>query len=138
MPKRNEQAITITHGYSKDHRSDLKQAVLELMVSQDGGVSMVSKSWDGNAPDTKIFLQRAEASGNKAQQHEWEASEKQLFHFQAKRFETLEAAHAAPAALAKSWRYHQIATFRAIEHKHYANNGRPTPTSPIKSIDWQI
>jgi transposase len=47
----NEQAMTITHGYSKDHRPDLQQAVLELMVSQDGGVPFVSKSWDGNTSD---------------------------------------------------------------------------------------
>ena len=31
------------------------------MVSQDGGVPFVSKSWDGNASDTKIFQERAEA-----------------------------------------------------------------------------
>src|SRR2546430_2394621 len=51
----------ITHGYSKDHRPDLKQAVLELMVSQDGGVPFVSKSWDGNTSDTRVFQERAEA-----------------------------------------------------------------------------
>src|SRR5215467_14497590 len=45
VPDSDEQAMTITHGYSKDHRPDLKQAVLELMVSQDGGVPFVSKSW---------------------------------------------------------------------------------------------
>ncbi len=28
IPESDEQAITITHGYSKDHRPDLKQAVL--------------------------------------------------------------------------------------------------------------
>src|SRR5712692_4333168 len=61
VPERDEHAIHITHGYSKDHRPDLKQAVLELMVSQDGGVPFVSKSWDGNASDTKIFQERAEA-----------------------------------------------------------------------------
>ena len=61
MPESDEQAITITHGYSKDHRPDLKQAVLELMVSQDGGVPFVSKSWDGNASDTQIFQERAAA-----------------------------------------------------------------------------
>ena len=205
VPESDEQAIAITHGYSKDHRPDLKQAVLELMVSQDGGVPLVSKSWDGNASDTQIFQERAEAlmttfassptprylvadaklytednaatlaqlgfitripgtlklvsqvitqalkgdtwqrlddttryhglelchygmaqrwlvvssqaameraegSVNKAQQREWEAIEKQLFHLQAKRFETPEAAQAALAALATSWRYHQVAT----------------------------
>src|SRR3989454_8334054 len=60
-PDSDEHAITITHGYSKDHRPDLKQAVLELLVSQDGGVPLVSKSWDGNASDTQIFKERAEA-----------------------------------------------------------------------------
>ncbi|MDH3604287.1 MAG: IS1634 family transposase, partial [Candidatus Tectomicrobia bacterium] len=30
-------------------------------VSQDGGVPLVSKSWDGNASDTKIFQERAQA-----------------------------------------------------------------------------
>src|SRR5215475_5000477 len=55
VPESDEQAITITHGYSKDHRPDLQQAVLALMVSQDGGVPLVSKSWDGNASDTQIF-----------------------------------------------------------------------------------
>src|SRR5712671_4860020 len=61
VPESDAQAITITHGYSKDHRPDLKQAVLELLVSQDGGVPLASKSWDGNASDTQIFQDRAEA-----------------------------------------------------------------------------
>jgi transposase len=61
VPDSDEHAICITHGYSKDHRPDLKQAVLELMVSQDGGVPFVSKSWDGNTSDTQVFQQRAEA-----------------------------------------------------------------------------
>jgi transposase len=61
IPECDEQAITITHGYSRDHRPDLKQAVLELMVSQDGGVPFVSKSWDGNTSDSEIFQTRAQA-----------------------------------------------------------------------------
>src|SRR5262245_41723210 len=61
IPDSDEHAICITHGYSKDHRPDLKQAVLELMVSQDGGTPFVSKSWDGNTSDTRVFQERAEA-----------------------------------------------------------------------------
>src|SRR5713101_54380 len=61
MPDSDEQAITITHGYSKDHRPDVKQAVLEWMVSQDGGVPFLSQSWDGNASDTVVFKARCEA-----------------------------------------------------------------------------
>jgi transposase len=55
VPERDEQAITITRGYSRDYRPDLKQAVLELMVSHDGGVPFVSKSWDGHTSDSEIF-----------------------------------------------------------------------------------
>ena len=82
-------------------------------------------------------MERAEASVTKAQQRAGEAIEKQLFHLQAKRFETPEAAHAALAALAQSWRYHQVDTARVIAHKHDAGKGRPTPTSPIQSLEWQ-
>ena len=55
----DEEAIRITHGYSKDHRPDLKQFIQELLVSQDGGVPLMLKCWDGNATDSKIFEERA-------------------------------------------------------------------------------
>jgi transposase len=55
----DEHTIKITHGYSKDARPDLKQAVHELLVSQDGGIPLMMKSWDGNASDNKIFKERA-------------------------------------------------------------------------------
>ncbi len=61
LPDSDEHAITITHGYSKDHRPDLKQAVLELMVSQDGGVPLLSTSWEGNTSDIEVFQERARA-----------------------------------------------------------------------------
>jgi len=233
VPASDEHAIHITHGYSKDHRPDLKQAVLELMVSQDGGVPFVSKSWDGNTSDTQVFQQRAEAlmrafkdtssprylvadaklyceanaahlaqlgfitripatlklvsqvigqalqwdtwepfddntryqslalchnsmvqrwlvvssqaayeraeaALSTAKQREEEASNKQLFHLQAQRFCTPEAAHEALAALAKRWKYHQVASYHLTEHKRYAGKGRPTASTPLKAIEWQI
>jgi transposase len=61
VPDSDEHASRIPHGSSKDHRPDLQQAVLELMVSQDGGIPCVSQSWDGNTADTQGFQQRAEA-----------------------------------------------------------------------------
>ena len=61
IPDSDEHAIAITYGYSKDHRPDLKQAVLELMVSQDGGVPLLCKSWDGNTSDIEVFQERAQA-----------------------------------------------------------------------------
>ena len=61
FPDSDEQAITITYGSAKDHRPDLKKAVLELMVSQDGGVPFGGKSWEGNTSDIKVFQERAQA-----------------------------------------------------------------------------
>jgi len=233
VPERDEQAIRITHGYSKDHRPDLKQAVLELMVSQDGGVPMASKSWDGNASDSQIFKERAEAllttfarseaprylvadaklysednavhlaklgfitripatlklvsqvisqalqgelwhdvdegtryqpialchygmaqrwlvvssqaalertekNVNTAQQREGEVVKKQLFHLQAKRFDTPDTAQAALAAVSKSWRYHQVDTHHLLAHKRYERKGRPSAETAIKAMTWQI
>ena len=233
VPDSEEHAITITHGYSKDHRPDLKQAILELMVSQDGGVPFVSKSWDGNASDSRVFQERAEAlmsafktttsprylvadaklyhednaahlaklgfitripatlklvsqvinqalqwdtwqplddqtryqplelghygmaqrwlvvssqaalvradaTLNKAKQREQEAIQKQLFHLQAKRFSTPQAAQEALAALAKRWTYHRVESSHLSEHKRYAGKGRPTACTPLKAIEWQI
>jgi transposase len=53
--------MTITHGSSSDHRPDLKQAVWELMGSEDGGVPFLSPSWDGNTADPQSFQERAQA-----------------------------------------------------------------------------
>jgi transposase len=233
VPDSDEHAIRITHGYSKDHRPDLKQAVLELMVSQDGGVPFVSKSWDGNISDTQVFqqraeallrafkdtptarylvadaklycednavhlaklgfitripatlkmvsqvmsqalqggtwqplddntryqplalchygmaqrwlvvssraaLERAEATLKKAKEREDEAITKQLFHLQAQRFCAPQAAQDALAALAKRWQYHRLESSHLTEHKRYAGKGRPTPSMPLKTIEWQI
>ena len=233
VPDSDQQAITITHGYAKDHRPDLKQAVLELMVSQDGGVPFVSKSWDGNTSDTQIFqerakallttfqhspqprylvadctlynednaanlqalgfitrmphtlklvshvitqalrwdtwqhlddttrshrielchygmaqrwlvvssqasLERAEASVHKACQREAEAIVKQLFHLQARRFETPSTAQEALSTLANKWSYHQVESSELIDHKHYGKQGRPTADTPIKAIEWPM
>jgi len=57
----DEHTIEVTHGYSKDHRPDLKQVVLEMMCSHDGGIPVICKTWNGNASDTKIFRERAKA-----------------------------------------------------------------------------
>jgi len=233
IPDSDAHAICITHGYSKDHRPDLKQAVLELMVSQDGGIPLVSKSWDGNTSDTRVFqerakalmsafkstpsprylvadaklycednaaslaklgfitripatlkvvsqvmsqalqwdtwhpvdtktryqplalchygmvqrwlvvysqaaFERAEATLKKATQREAEAIQKQLFHLQAKRFDTPQAAQEALAVLAKDWQYHRVASSQLTEYKRYAGKGRPTPRTPLKASEWHI
>jgi len=50
-------AIEITYGYSKDHRPDLKQMVLEMAVSNEG-IPLLCAPWSGNANDSHIFHER--------------------------------------------------------------------------------
>jgi len=61
VPDSEEQAMTLTHGQAKDSRPDWKHAGLALLVSPDGGVPLVSPSWDVNTSDTVIFQARAAA-----------------------------------------------------------------------------
>ncbi len=87
---------------------------------------------------SEAATQRAEKSVSRAQKREFEAIEKQLFHLQARRFESQAQAQAALATCSGSWRYHQVATTELIEHKRYAGKGRPSAKTPIKAIEWQI
>jgi transposase len=48
-------AIKITHGYSKDHRPDLKQAVVTLITSQQGAIPLWLEALDGNSSDKRSF-----------------------------------------------------------------------------------
>jgi transposase len=57
----DDNVIKITHGHSKAHRPDLKQVVQEIIVSQDGGIPLACKNWDGNSADTAIFKARSKA-----------------------------------------------------------------------------
>ena len=50
-----ELPIKITHGYSRDHRPDLKQFMLNMIVSGDGGVPIFISTGSGNQSDKKVF-----------------------------------------------------------------------------------
>lgn len=52
--------VTVKHGYSKAHRPDLKQVMLEMMVSQDGGIPLLGRCLSGNASDNTVFKERSE------------------------------------------------------------------------------
>jgi transposase len=47
--------IEITYGYSRDHRPDLKQFILDLMCSGDGDVPLYLRVADGNESDSAMF-----------------------------------------------------------------------------------
>lgn len=50
-----DSAIHITYGYSRDHRPDLKQFILDLISSGDGDVPLFLRVADGNEADKAVF-----------------------------------------------------------------------------------
>lgn len=53
-------AIQITHGYSRDQRPDLKQFLIDLICTGDGGVPLYLRVSDGNESDKAVFAQLIE------------------------------------------------------------------------------
>lgn len=47
--------IKITHGYSRDHRPDLKQFIIDLICSGDGDIPIFFKTASGNEADSASF-----------------------------------------------------------------------------------
>ena len=58
---RQRRAPAITYGYSKDHRPDLKQLLLILTTTADGGVPVQFRCADGNASDARTHIETWEA-----------------------------------------------------------------------------
>ena len=54
-----QKPIKITYGYSRDRRPDLKQFMIDLIVSGDGDVPLFLKVGDGNEADKAVFGQIA-------------------------------------------------------------------------------
>ncbi len=52
--------ITVTHGYSKDHRPDLKQIVLSLAVAGGSGIPLWMMPCNGNASDKTVLPETIE------------------------------------------------------------------------------
>lgn len=50
-----ENPIIITQGYSRDHRPDLKQCILDLIVSSDGDIPLFFRGGSGNESDKAVF-----------------------------------------------------------------------------------
>ena len=57
VSEEEEGALRITHGYSRDHRPDLKQFMVDLMCGGDGDVPLYLRVASGNESDQAIFAQ---------------------------------------------------------------------------------
>src|ERR671922_2777144 len=51
----DEHVIHITRGYSRDHRPDLNQVMLELIVEHQAGIPVLMKPLSGNSSDAQDF-----------------------------------------------------------------------------------
>nr|WP_249067120.1 IS1634 family transposase [Argonema antarcticum] len=50
--------IEIRHGYSRDHRPDLKQFIIDMICTGDGDVPLYLKIDSGNVDDKSVFVER--------------------------------------------------------------------------------
>jgi transposase len=57
----DEEMITITHGYSRDHRPDLKQAVAQIITSHKSNLPVWLEVLSGNSSDKESFSQTVKA-----------------------------------------------------------------------------
>ena len=53
----DEHVIHITRGYSRDHRPDLNQVMLDLIVEHQAGIPLLMKPLSGNSSDVQDFGQ---------------------------------------------------------------------------------
>ena len=51
------ESVKITYGYSKDHRPDLKQFMMDVICTGDGDVPLFVRIGDGNESDRAILAQ---------------------------------------------------------------------------------
>ena len=66
--------LTITQGYSRDHRPDLKQFTWHLLTSEEEGIPIFMNVADGNKTDQSAFPEVI-----KAFQSEWEGEKPDLY-----------------------------------------------------------
>jgi transposase len=66
--------IQITYGYSRDHRGDLKQFVLDLLVSGDSGIPLFLEVGNGNDADKATFVPLIEQF-----QQQWQQQPPEVF-----------------------------------------------------------
>ena len=52
-----EGVVQITQGYSRDHRPDLNQVSLQLIVENQAGIPLVMQALDGNSSDKSSFTE---------------------------------------------------------------------------------
>ena len=63
-------AVTITHGYSRDHRPDLKQVIVQLITMESSRLPVWLEVLSGNSSDKSTFVPSIKAYSNQLQEEE--------------------------------------------------------------------
>ena len=66
-----EQVMHITRGYSRDHRPDLNQVMLELIVEHQAGIPLLMQPLSGNSSDVQEFGQVIRTHHRAVAHHVW-------------------------------------------------------------------
>ena len=61
VPAEDGRVIRITPGYSRDHRPDLNQVVLQLIAERQAGIPLLMEVLDGNNSDQRSFRETVNA-----------------------------------------------------------------------------
>jgi transposase len=64
------EAITITHGYSRDHRPDLKQMIVQLITTESSALPIWLEVLSGNSSDKASFVPSIQAYCKKLSEEE--------------------------------------------------------------------
>ena len=67
-----------------------------------------------------------------------ELVEKELFHFQARRFACSEDALLDLKILAKKWKYHSVKNHEIVKHQAFEGKGRPKKHQEPTKIEYQV
>lgn len=103
------QPITLTYGHSKDHRPDLKQAILSLICARQSSIPVYLNALSGNSADKVSVPETVQA---------YQDAQQALHHF------------------SQQWAFHEV-TGEVGSRERHARAGRSTADSPTIT-EWVI
>jgi transposase len=132
-------AIRVTHGYSRDHRPELKQWVMNLVCADTGGIPLLFSPGDGNQKEARA-REEEEGLRRRVARAEGEA-EKALGRLLSRRFaceadarRTLAVDEEASGKLP----YHRLVYLGVQEERRRGRVGRPRKGEAPLSVSYRL
>jgi transposase len=132
-------AIPVTYGYSRDHRPDLKQWVMNLVCADAGGIPLLFAPGDGNqkeAPAQEVDVEE-EGLRRRVARAEGEA-EKALGRLLSRRFACEADARRALEEASGKLPYHRLVYLGVQEERRRGRVGRPRKGEAPLSVSYRL